>query len=150
MNNSDETLKKVPKDDAVLQAVADLSKIIGGISDELKNLSGRFDKLEAGFDRLENRFDNLEIKFGKLEGKFDNLESRFDKLEGRFDRLENRFDKLERFVTVQFDLVQEGIAYHSAKFDRMEAKFFDVRSDVSNMRADLKELNQAVRRKELV
>lgn len=64
--------------------------------------------------------------------------------------LSQKFDKLEKFVTVQFDAVQEGIAYNSAKFDRLEAKFFDARSDIANMRADLKELTQVVRKKELV
>lgn len=64
--------------------------------------------------------------------------------------LSQKFDKLEKFVTIQFDAVQEGIAYNSAKFDRLEAKFFDARSDIANMRADLKELTQVVRKKELV
>jgi len=101
MSNSDETLTKTPENDAVLQAIAELSKTIG----ELSN---------------------------------------------KFDKLENKFDKLEKFITVQFDAVQEGIAYNSAKFDRLEAKFFDARSDIANMRADLKELTQVVRKKELV
>ncbi len=141
MNNSDETLKKSPDNDAVLQAITELSKTVGAIFNDVTNLSDRFGKLETRFDRFEDRFD-------RLEGRFDKLENRFDNLENRFDKLENRFDKLENFVTVQFDAVQEGIAYNSAKFDRMEAKFFDVRSDVSNMRADVKELNQAVRKRE--
>ena len=94
MNNSDETLKKPPENDAVLQAIAELSKAIGELS--------------------------------------------------------NKFDKLEKFVAVQFDAVQEGIIYNSAKADRLEAKFFDARSDIANMRADLKELTQAVRKKEFV
>lgn len=94
MNNSDETLKKSSENDAVLQAIAELSK--------------------------------------------------------KFDSLSKRFDDLEKFVTVQFDAVQEGIAYNSAKFDRPEAKFYDARFDISNMRADIKELTQAVRKKELV
>lgn len=94
MNNSDETLKKPTEIDAVLQAIAELSKTIGELS--------------------------------------------------------NKFDKLEKFVTVQFDAVQEGIAYNSAKFDRLEAKFFDARSDIANMRADLKELTQTVRKKEFI
>lgn len=94
MSNSDETLTKTPENDAVLQAIAELSKTIGELS--------------------------------------------------------NKFDKLEKFITVQFDAVQEGIAYNSAKFDRLEAKFFDARSDIANMRADLKELTQVVRKKELV
>lgn len=87
MSSSDETLKKSPDTEAILQAIAELSR---------------------------------------------------------------KFDKLKQFVTVQFDVVQEGIAYNSAKFDRLEAKFFDARSDIANMRADLKELAQAVRKKELV
>lgn len=62
--------------------------------------------------------------------------------------LSDKFDNLEKIVTVQFDAVQEGIAYNSAKFDLVEANFFDVRFDVSNMRADIKELSQVVRQKE--
>lgn len=64
--------------------------------------------------------------------------------------LAGKFGNLEKFVTVQFDAVQEGIAYNSAKFDRLEAKFYEARSDISNMRADIKELTQVVRKKELV
>lgn len=87
MNNSDETLKKSPDNEAVLQAIAELSR---------------------------------------------------------------KFDDLEKFVTAQFDAVQEGIVYSSAKFDRLEAKFYEARSDIPNMRADIKELAQVVRKKELV
>ena len=94
MNNSDETLKKSPEIEAVLQAIAELSKNIAEVS--------------------------------------------------------NKLDKLEKFVTAQFDAVQEGVAYNSAKFDRLEAKFYEARSDISNMRADIKELTQVVRKKELV
>ncbi len=115
MNNSDETLNKSPENDAVLKAIAELSKTVGEVSSNLKSLSDKFEKLE-----------------------------------NKFDKLESRFDKLENFVTVQFDAVQEGIAYSSAKFDRLEAKFYDAHSDISNMPADIKELTQAVRKKELV
>ena len=101
MSSSDETSKKSPDTEAILQAIAGLSKTVG----ELSN---------------------------------------------KFDKLENKFDKLEKFVTVQFDAVQEGIAYNGAKFDRLEAKFFDARSDIANMRPDLKELTQAVRKREAV
>ena len=115
MNNSDETLKKPLENDAVLKAIADLSRTVGDLSNNFNNLSNKFDKLE-----------------------------------NKFDKLENKFDKLENFVTVQFDAVQEGIAYNSAKFDRLEAKFFDARSDIANMRADLKEFTQTIRKKEFV
>ncbi len=101
MNNSDETLKKSPENDAVLQAIAELARTVAELSNN-------------------------------------------------FNKLENKFDNLEKFVTVQFDAVREGIEYNSARYDRLEAKFFDVRSDVSNMRADIKELAQAVRKKEFV
>ena len=108
MNNSDETLKKPLENDAVLKAIADLSRTVADLSRTVADLS--------------NNFNNLS----------------------------NKFDKLENFVTVQFDAVQEGIAYNSARYDRLEAKFFDVRSDVANMRADLKEFTQTIRKKEFV
>ncbi len=94
MDNFDETLKKPTEGEAILQAIAELSKTIAEVS--------------------------------------------------------NKLDKIEKFVTVQFDAVQEGVAYNSAKFDRLEAKFYEARSDISNMRADIKELTQVVRKKELV
>ena len=94
MNNSDETLKKTPENEAVLQAIAELSRAVAELS--------------------------------------------------------SKFDNLEKFAALQFDVIQEGIAYNSAKFDRLEAKFYDARSDISNLRADVKELTQIVRKKELV
>jgi len=100
MSDSEETSNNA-KNDAVLQAIAELSKTVGDLS---------------------NKFDNLE----------------------------NRFGNLEKFVTAQFDALQEGIAYNSAAFDRLESKFFDARSDIANMRADIKELTQAVRKREVV
>jgi hypothetical protein len=65
-------------------------------------------------------------------------------------KLSRKFDDPEKFLTAQFDAVPEGIAYSSAKFDRPEAKFYEAISDISNMRAGIKELAQVVRKKELV
>ena len=67
-----------------------------------------------------------------------------------FDNLSDKFDDLEKFLSVQFKPAQEGIEYNNAKYFRLEAKFFDVRSDIANMRADLKEFTQTIRKKEFV
>ena len=48
------------------------------------------------------------------------------------------------------EAVREGIECSSKRYDRLEAKFFDVRSDVSNMRADIREFGQVIRKRELV
>ena len=73
------------------------------------------------------------------------LSTKFGNLENRFDNLENRFDKLEKTVNIQFEVIREGISYNSAKFDRLEAKFYDTRSDISNLRADIKEMTEEIR-----
>ena len=129
MNNSDETLKKPLENEAVLQAIAELARTVAEVAGKVETLSGNFES---------------------LSGKVESLSSNFESLSGKVENLSGRFDNLENFVTVQFEAVREGIEYNSARYDRMEAKFFDVRSDVSNMRADIKELSQTVRRKELV
>lgn len=116
MNESDETLER--ENSAVLKAIADLSK---------------------KFDSLENRFDSL-------ESCFDSLENRIGSLETRFGSLENRFDSLEKNVNTHFEVIREGIAYNSARFDRLEAKVYDARSDISNLRADIKEMSEQIRR----
>jgi predicted nucleic acid-binding Zn-ribbon protein len=66
------------------------------------------------------------------------LSTKFGNLENRFGNLENRFDTLEKTVNIQFEVIREGISYNSAKFDRLEAKIYDARSDISNLRADIK------------
>ena len=71
-------------------------------------------------------------------------------LSGRFGNLEGKFDNLDKFVTTQFEVVREGIEYNNSRYDRLEAKIYDLRSDVSNMRADIRDLGQVVRKKELV
>lgn len=60
--------------------------------------------------------------------------------------LTKRFDSFEKTANAQFEAIREGIAYNSAKFDRMEAKIFDARSDISNLRADIKDLSEEIRR----
>lgn len=81
-----------------------------------------------------------------LSTKFGDLENRFENLENRFGSLENRFENLEKTVNIQFEVIREGISYNSAKFDRLEAKIYDARSDISNLRADIKEMTEEIRR----
>ncbi len=66
-------------------------------------------------------------------------------LSTKFGNLENRFDNLEKTVNIQFEVIREGISYNSAKFDRLEAKIYDARSDISNLRADIKEMTEEIR-----
>lgn len=61
-------------------------------------------------------------------------------------KLSNKFDNLEKTVNTQFEVIREGIAYNSAAFDRLEAKFFDARSDIANLRSDVKQLTEEIRR----
>ncbi len=68
------------------------------------------------------------------------IETRFETLE---KTVEARFDAVDS----QFEAIREGIVYNSARFDRMEAKVFDARSDISNFRADIKELTEQIRQK---
>ena len=88
MSNSDETLKKTPANEPVLQAIAELSRTVAELSRTVGELSGKFDSLS-----------------------------------GRFDGFSNKFDDLEKFVTVQFSAVQEGIAYNSAKLTAWKRNF---------------------------
>jgi archaellum component FlaC len=61
--------------------------------------------------------------------------------------LSRKFDSFEKGVNAQFEAIREGIAYNSAKFDRIEAKIFDARSDISNLRADIKEMSERMRQR---
>ena len=137
MNESDETLER--ENSAVLKAIADLSK-------KFDSFENRFGSLEKRFGSFENRIASLENRFDSFENRIGSLENRFDSLENRFDSLENRFDSLEKNVTTHFEVIREGISYNSARFDRLEAKVYDARSDISNLRADIKEMSEQIRR----
>ena len=80
----------------------------------------------------------------ELSKKFDD---RLDNLESRFDGFENRFNTFEKNGNLQFEVIREGIAYNSSAFDRMEAKFYEARSDISKLRADVKDLTEKMRQR---
>ena len=79
------------------------------------------------------RIDELETKFGQ-----------------RIDELETKVDSFQKFADAQFEAVREGIVHNSIGFDRLESEFYKVRSDMSGIRTDVKEMSEQVRRKELV
>ena len=62
------------------------------------------------------------------------------------ENLSKKFDSLEKNVNTQFEVIREGIVYNSAAIDRLEAKFFDARSDIANLRSDVKQLTEEIRR----
>ena len=62
------------------------------------------------------------------------------------ENLSKKFAGLEKNVNIQFEVIREGIVYNSAAFDRLEAKFFDARSDIANLRSDAKHLAEEIRR----
>lgn len=68
-----------------------------------------------------------------------------ENLSNRFSTLENRFDRFEKNNNAQLEAIREGLVHNSASFDRLEATVFSSRSDVANLRADVKELSEEIR-----
>ena len=62
----------------------------------------------------------------------------------RFDYFETRFDYFEKSTNAQFEAIRRGIVENSARFDRLDAKTYDVRSDISNLKATITELTEEV------
>ncbi len=63
------------------------------------------------------------------------------------DNLKERIDNLEKTNNIHFEAIRKGIAENNAAFHRLEAKFYDAHSDISNLRADIKELSEELRRR---
>ena len=59
-------------------------------------------------------------------------------------QINKRIDDLETSVNSQFETIREGIVYNSSKFDRLEAVVYSQKSDISNLRADIKDLTEEV------
>ena len=77
----------------------------------------------------------------KIDRRLDGFEKRLDGFENRLDRFEKRLDAHDQ----QFEAIRQGIVDNSVRFDRTEAALFSIRSDVSNLKADIKELTEEVR-----
>jgi hypothetical protein len=60
--------------------------------------------------------------------------------------LNQRIDSLEKNTDIQFEAIRQGIVANSAAFDRLEATVYNSRSDVANLRADIKEMGEYIRR----
>ncbi len=56
----------------------------------------------------------------------------------------NRLGAFEKSTNAQLEAIRKGLVENSARFDRLDAKVYDVRSDISNLRAALIELTEEV------
>lgn len=63
-------------------------------------------------------------------------------------RLDN-FDARFKAVDEQLEIIREGISYNASRFDRMDANLYSVRSDISNLKADLRDMNEKRRVQDL-
>ena len=57
------------------------------------------------------------------------------------NQINNRLDGYD----IQFEAIRQGIVDNSVRFDRLDAQMFSMRSDVANLKADMKELTEEVR-----
>jgi archaellum component FlaC len=74
-------------------------------------------------ESLNNRIDNLDLS-----------------LNNRIDNIENKLNSHD----VQFESVRQGLVTNSAAFDRLESVVYSIRSDMSGLKADVKELTEQV------
>jgi len=95
---------------------------------------------------MNNTEETLEIPENAILRAIESLSKKFDSLEETVNSQSKRFDNLEQIVNTQFEVIREGIVYNSAAFDRLEAKFYDARSDIANLRSDVKQLTVEIGR----
>ena len=86
----------------------DLTRRINGVSNQVKNLNGTVQKLDARVGRLETAVDQLGVRVGSLETKFDQLGVRVGSLETKFDQLETKVDAGFDNVDGQISSLQKG------------------------------------------
>lgn len=116
-----------------------------GDSEETVEQNNEILKAIAGLSaEFRQRIDELETKVSE---RIADLET---KVNERVDGLETKVDSFQKFADAQFEAIREGIVHNSITFDRLESEFYKVRSDMSGIRADVKEMSEQVRRKELV
>lgn len=56
--------------------------------------------------------------------------------------INKRLGELEKSAGAQFEAIRQGLVQNSAAFDRLESVVYIVRSDISNLKADVKDLTE--------
>lgn len=68
-----------------------------------------------------------------------------DKVLQAIAALSAKFDKFERETSAQFEAIREGISHNASRFDRMDAHIYQLRAEIANLKADLRDLNSSSR-----
>lgn len=63
--------------------------------------------------------------------------------------LELKFEKRLKSVDDQLEVIREGISFNASRFDRIEGQIHSVRSDISNLKADIRDMGEEIRREKL-
>lgn len=58
--------------------------------------------------------------------------------------LSSKIDRYKKESDLQFEAIRQGLVSNSAAFDRLESVVYTVRSDISALKADVKELGEEV------
>ncbi|HEY0547422.1 MAG TPA: hypothetical protein VGC91_18725 [Pyrinomonadaceae bacterium] len=97
----------------------------------------RFDALDARFNAMDARFDRLEERLTNVEARLDRVEARLDGLETRLTMLEERVDRRLLETRPIWEAVQ-------AQLKQLNKKFDIVISDIYEMRAEIRSLDERV------
>lgn len=68
-------------------------------------------------------------------------------LSNKIDDIDKKVDDIDKKVVAhdaQFEAIRQGLVLNSAAFDRLESVVYTIRSDVSGLKADMKELTESV------
>ncbi len=80
------------------------------------------------------------VKMMNEETTEPNLKTVLDEIQ----KLSEKVDKNQKQNDAQFKAIRQGIVQNSAAFDRLESVVYIVRSDISALKADMKELTEEV------
>lgn len=58
-------------------------------------------------------------------------------------KLTERIDRQD----LQLEAIREGIVMNASRFDRLEGAIYSVRSDISNLKADIRDLTEEAKRR---
>ncbi len=130
----------------------------------------RFTIMDIRLDGMDKRFDGVDERFNGVDERFDCVDKRFDGVDERFGRVDKRFDGVyevietigQRFDSVDQVLAKHGtiLAEHSTKLigidqrfnvltNEMRQGFSSVRSEVGEVKDELKGTNQRLDRLEV-
>ena len=95
--------------------------------DDLRELSSRFDAIDARFEAIDHKFEAIDHKFEAIDHKFEAVNTRLDAIDHKFAAVNTRLDAID----LKFQAVNTNFKNIYTRLDILDSKIDNLASDLA-------------------